>query len=702
MVAINAKLQAILNGLATQAGGTSSTMYQNFLLALNSSDTLLTRYNNAVTAGTLTKIVLLTSNTGFMYSNGTEFTISSYFLSSGFKLGEVTYKIAHELSHCENDAPYAAEYNTWVSNTKALVGTVSPNVTNALLTYLDFSLRDEGQANIRAYNSLMNAKIIANGGVPLTAEQRLVLTDFAITGKTSIAQFINPTTGAFKPDFTFDANGYVIENPAAIATAAIYCGTQLTPTIAGTADSKYSFYYAGQGLQWIANMANGKTLILDYNNPALSINTTVLGRALSVEEINDYLAREHFGPQTAPTFTSITFVDPMGKYKSEFTKSAFGGARVKTTMGIGETLTHIAIKDYFSTSYNALAKNLLAKTVISDTNNTTHELTIVTKVYNTADIINNTALLSQVQVNTTSAGAMTTLIDANGDGVFETTLTGVDANWSGVVDTQKTGTAYANSLTGTAASDELLGLAGNDTLTGLAGGDMLDGGAGSDSMVGGAGDDVYVVDNTGDRVTELANEGTDTVNSSITYTLGSNVERLVLTGTAAINGTGNALDNQLIGNSASNTLTGGAGNDTLSGWQGADTLVGGAGNDIYLFARNDGADQLLDSDATAGNLDVLWFNAGVDNSQLWFKQSGVSLEISVIGTNDKVVVQNWYNGAANQVEQIKSSNGKTLLNTQVSALVAAMSAFAPPAAGELTLSPTYQTALNGVIAANWQ
>ena len=78
-------------------------------------------------------------------------------------------------------------------------------------------------------------------------------------------------------------------------------------------------------------------------------------------------------------------------------------------------------------------------------------------------------------------------------------------------------------------------------------------------MIGGIGNDTYVVDNAGDVVTENANEGTDTVQSAVTYTLGANVENLTLTGAAAINGTGNALDNVLTGNSANNVLTGGAG-----------------------------------------------------------------------------------------------------------------------------------------------
>jgi Ca2+-binding RTX toxin-like protein len=92
-------------------------------------------------------------------------------------------------------------------------------------------------------------------------------------------------------------------------------------------------------------------------------------------------------------------------------------------------------------------------------------------------------------------------------------------------------------------------------------------------MSGGLGNDTYVVDNPGDVVTEAASAGTDAVSASVTYTLSANVENLTLTGTAAINGTGN---------SRANVITGNAGNNTLDGGAGADTLVGGAGNDTYV------------------------------------------------------------------------------------------------------------------------
>lgn len=172
-----------------------------------------------------------------------------------------------------------------------------------------------------------------------------------------------------------------------------------------------------------------------------------------------------------------------------------------------------------------------------------------------------------------------------------------------------TGNGLDNLLTGNSAANTLIGGAGNDTLSGA---------AGADTMVGGIGNDTYVVDNTADAVTENANEGTDLIQSTVTYTLAANVENLTLTGTTAINGTGNTLDNVLTGNAAVNTLTGGAGNDTLNGGTGADTMVGGLGNDIYMVdntadivteALNEGTD-LVQSSVT------YTLSANVDNLTL--------------------------------------------------------------------------------------
>ncbi|WP_146140422.1 Calx-beta domain-containing protein [Zobellella endophytica] len=154
-----------------------------------------------------------------------------------------------------------------------------------------------------------------------------------------------------------------------------------------------------------------------------------------------------------------------------------------------------------------------------------------------------------------------------------------------------TGNGLANRLTGNNAANRLNGNGGNDLLIGNGGNDVLNGGAGIDTLRGGAGNDSYVVDHTNDSVIELAGQGIDTVQARASYTLGANVERLILTGAGAFNGTGNTLHNQLTGNSAGNRLNGGAGNDllvglagndTLDGGAGADTLRGGLGNDSYV------------------------------------------------------------------------------------------------------------------------
>ena len=146
-----------------------------------------------------------------------------------------------------------------------------------------------------------------------------------------------------------------------------------------------------------------------------------------------------------------------------------------------------------------------------------------------------------------------------------------DLTLSGAGAINGTGNGLANKITGNAATNVLSGLGGDD---------RLDGGGGVDSLIGGAGNDSYVVNIAGVTVAELAGQGdADTVLSSISYSLGAQIENLLLTGAGAINGTGNAANNVISGNNATNTLNGSAGNDILDGGLGNDLLIGGAGAD---------------------------------------------------------------------------------------------------------------------------
>eukprot|EP01034_Spumella_vulgaris_P005666 gene5666-biopygen4987 len=148
------------------------------------------------------------------------------------------------------------------------------------------------------------------------------------------------------------------------------------------------------------------------------------------------------------------------------------------------------------------------------------------------------------------------------------TLTGSLAGLSGTgneLNNLLIANAAGSTLVGWAGNDTLRGGDGNDTLIGGEGNDRLEGNAGTDQMAGGAGNDVYVVDSAADLVIELADGGTDTVLASVSYTLADHVERLTLTGTALLTGTGNALNNLLVANAAGSTLIGLAGTDTVRG-----------------------------------------------------------------------------------------------------------------------------------------
>lgn len=195
-----------------------------------------------------------------------------------------------------------------------------------------------------------------------------------------------------------------------------------------------------------------------------------------------------------------------------------------------------------------------------------------------------------------------------------------------VVNEVLTGTSAADTLTGAGGNDTLWGGVGNDKLIGNGGNDGLNGGTGADIMDGGTGHDTYFVDDVGDQVIELAGNGSDTVKASISYTLGSAVENLALTGAANLTGTGNDLWNTLIGNDGDNLLTGLGGNDTINGGAGSDTLLGGLGKDVLTGST--GRDFFVFNTAPAtANVDTITDFNGSENDKVQLNKtiySGIS------------------------------------------------------------------------------
>ncbi|WP_232627910.1 calcium-binding protein [Methylobacterium sp. Leaf118] len=176
---------------------------------------------------------------------------------------------------------------------------------------------------------------------------------------------------------------------------------------------------------------------------------------------------------------------------------------------------------------------------------------------------------------------------------------------------------------------------GNDRITGSIFDDYLDGWGGADWLYGGAGNDTYIVDNIGDRTVEASGAGTDTVRSSVNYTLAANVENLVLTGTNGLSATGNSAANALTGNAGANRLDGGAGTDTMTGGAGDDTYLVDNAGDRVIEATGGGRDAV----ATSVNFTL---TAGQEIEELRVLQSvgdgpinltGNALAQTIIGNN---------------------------------------------------------------------
>jgi Ca2+-binding RTX toxin-like protein len=204
-----------------------------------------------------------------------------------------------------------------------------------------------------------------------------------------------------------------------------------------------------------------------------------------------------------------------------------------------------------------------------------------------------------------------------------------------------------------------------ETLQGYASNDVINAGLGDDSVDGAGGNDQI----SGDA-------GADTLSG----------------------GNGN---DSLLGGSGKDALYGENGDDVLDGGVGNDTLNGGEGNDIYVFDVGAGQDVISNYDSSS-SIDTVQFGDHVSLEDLWFRRNAGDLEVSIIGTADKVVVSNWYASNDYHVDQFRTADGKTLLDSQVQSLVDSMASFGVDAGAETSLTNAQHSQLEGVLAANWK
>ena len=285
------------------------------------------------------------------------------------------------------------------------------------------------------------------------------------------------------------------------------------------------------------------------------------------------------------------------------------------------------------------------------------------------------------------AGDDTYIVDSAADVVTEAASAGTD-----IVQSSATSYTLATNLENlTLIGTDNINGTGNtlsNTITGNAGDNILSGGTGADVLLGGLGNDTYIVDNVGDTAVENDNAGTDTIKSSVTFSLSNFLENLTLTGSGSINGTGNALSNFLSGTTGNNILNGLAGRDVLQGLAGNDTLTDNTDSNLYdagagtdILTAGTGNDFLIgglgnDTITTGTGFDVISFNkgdgadiinasTGADNTLSLggnFAYSDLSLTKSTndlilkMGTTDQITLKDWY---------LSANTNKSVVNLQV-------------------------------------
>ncbi len=249
-------------------------------------------------------------------------------------------------------------------------------------------------------------------------------------------------------------------------------------------------------------------------------------------------------------------------------------------------------------------------------------------------------------INSTNANDVIVENADEGDDTVQSSIT-YTLNMNNVENLVLTGDSAING-TGNELDNYIVGNEQNNILSGNAGNDILYGGGGQDTLKGGIGDDTYIIDSEETSIIENSNEGIDTIISNINYTLGANIENLVLAGSENLTGTGNSLNNTITGNDYNNTFIGGTGNDTLQGGTGADT---------YIFNRGDGQDIIDENSPNSNAIDKIKFGANITQNDIEIVRQGYDLILSIKGTSDKITIKNSNLVFGSRIERFEFADG---------------------------------------------
>lgn len=341
--------------------------------------------------------------------------------------------------------------------------------------------------------------------------------------------------------------------------------------------------------------------------------------------VGNLTAPENYTKNTPLNLKDIVISDPdSANVTSTLTLSNAAAGRLSTaTSGAVTSTYNVATGVWKASGALANVNLLLAGVTFTPATNFAGAFTINTSITdNVASALTASKDFTVMLVSTPGNTILTGTSSGNNTLTYASATGAVTVSLN-ITTQQNTGGAGLDTITavenliGSPFADNLTGNTTYNILDGRGGNDILRGWSGADTLIGGLGNDTLYVENSRDVVIEKLNEGSDTVSSSITYTLPANVEKLILTGTAAIDGTGNALANVMTGNSAANRLNGGAGNDTLDGGFGVNRLTGGAGNDIFKFTSLGPVDAITD------------YNVANDTVQL---ENSVFTALTVTGT----------------------------------------------------------------------